>query len=56
MAMGISPFLLFSGTTTFNLRCCVKLNTAALTRLCNKKKNHNHANSAKLKNQKSVYV
>ena len=37
MAMGISPFL-FSGTTTVNLRCCVKLNMAALTGLCNKKK------------------
>ena len=29
MAMGISPFLLFSGTIV-DLRCCVKLNTVAL--------------------------
>ena len=38
MALGISPFLLYSGTTTVDLRCCVKLNTAALTGLFNKKR------------------
>ena len=37
LAMGISPFLLFSETTTVNLTCCVKLNMVALTGLCNKK-------------------
>ena len=50
----ISPFLLFSGTRTVDLRCSVKLNMAAFTGLCNKKNNHNHENSAIFKNEKST--